>query len=79
MKTAISIPDPIFQSAERAARRLGISRSELYTTAVERFLRDHGDEAITKALNRVYGEERSGLDSVPERIRSASLVRDEGW
>lgn len=34
MKTAISIPDKVFRSADALARRLGISRSELYTTAI---------------------------------------------
>jgi hypothetical protein len=31
MKTAISIPDAIFAEAERLARRLEKSRSELYS------------------------------------------------
>ena len=34
MKTAISIPDALFQAAEDAAKRLAISRSELYVRAV---------------------------------------------
>ncbi|EIJ36932.1 hypothetical protein Thini_4454 [Thiothrix nivea DSM 5205] len=37
MKTAISIPDPVFQAAELFARHFGISRSELYTKAVEEY------------------------------------------
>ena len=35
MKTAISIPDEVFRSAERLAQRLGVSRSELYAKAVD--------------------------------------------
>jgi len=38
MKTAISIPNPIFNSAERAAKEPGISRSKLYTKAIKEFL-----------------------------------------
>jgi len=30
MKTAVSVPNDVFRAAERAAKRLGISRSELY-------------------------------------------------
>ena len=41
MKTAISLPDDLFQAVERLAKRLGVSRSELYRRAVRFFLRDH--------------------------------------
>ena len=41
MKTAISIPDPIFQAAEEAAARLSMSRSQLYTKAVAAFVEIH--------------------------------------
>jgi hypothetical protein len=33
LKTAISIPDQVFRRAEAAAKRLGLSRSELFTRA----------------------------------------------
>ena len=35
MKTAVSIPDHVFDAAERLAEKLGISRSELYQRALE--------------------------------------------
>jgi metal-responsive CopG/Arc/MetJ family transcriptional regulator len=38
MKTAISIPDQVFKSAEVLASRLGISRSELYAKAIEAYV-----------------------------------------
>jgi metal-responsive CopG/Arc/MetJ family transcriptional regulator len=38
LKTAISIPDNLFEAADKVARRLGISRSELYQRAIARFL-----------------------------------------
>lgn len=61
MKTAISIPDPLFERAELLARRFHISRSELYARAVERFVEAH-DEAITRAaLDAVYAEDASDL------------------
>jgi metal-responsive CopG/Arc/MetJ family transcriptional regulator len=34
MKTAISLPDELFESADALARRMGISRSKLFATAV---------------------------------------------
>lgn len=68
MKTAISLPDDLFESAEALAERLGMSRSELYATAVAEYLAKHRDEDITGKLNEVYTEEFSGIDP---QLRSA--------
>lgn len=46
MKTAISIPDPIFAKAEKAARNLGISRSEFFTRAVEKMMASLHDAEV---------------------------------
>jgi metal-responsive CopG/Arc/MetJ family transcriptional regulator len=56
MKTAISIPDDVFKKAEKLARRLGISRSQLYSQAVEKYVNKRRPEAITHAMNRVLDE-----------------------
>ncbi|MEE9295502.1 MAG: ribbon-helix-helix domain-containing protein [Phycisphaerae bacterium] len=79
MKTAISIPDPLFAAAERLAKRLGISRSELFQCAVKAFLREHKDEGLTQALDKVYGADRreAKLDHVLERLQLASLPKEE--
>jgi predicted transcriptional regulator len=53
MKTAISLPDEIFEKAERLARRLKKSRSELYREALAEYVARHDLEAITAAMNRV--------------------------
>lgn len=54
MKTAISLPDATFRRADVAARRLGLSRSELYVRALEAYLGPPTDEEITAALDAVY-------------------------
>lgn len=56
MKTAISIPDEVFRRAEQAAKRLGISRSELYTRAITGFLGLRRDRAITASYDEAFGE-----------------------
>ena len=56
MKTAVSIPDPLFAEAEKAARELNISRSKLVQTALEEFLQRRRDAAITEAINRSLAE-----------------------
>jgi len=78
MKIAISIPDPIFQAAEKAAKQLSISRSELFAKAVEEFVAVHCRIDVTEELNRVYSENPSGLESALSEMQSLSLDR-EPW
>ncbi len=79
MKTAISIPDALFEAAEKLAEKLGLSRSELYQRAVAQLLADQGDEPVTEALNQVYGPERESgrLDPVLQVLQSVSLGEDD--
>lgn len=53
MKTAISVPDAIYAEAERLARRLKKSRSQLYSEAVAAYLRRHDADVLTQAFDRV--------------------------
>ncbi len=78
MKTAVSLPDPLFSEAERVAERLGLSRSELYARAIARFVREHSGEAITDAINRALKNDPVTPDPVLARIQSRSLGADEG-
>lgn len=79
MKTAVSIPDALFDAAERLAKRLGVSRSELYQRAVHRYLTEQGDEVIRERLDRLYGGDTEGsrLDPAIEYLQNASLPGDE--
>jgi metal-responsive CopG/Arc/MetJ family transcriptional regulator len=51
VKTAISLPDETFQRVDRAAKRLGVSRSELFARAAENWLDGLEDDGITEAIN----------------------------
>lgn len=53
MKTAISIPDDIFEQAERLIRRAGRSRSEIYSQAIREYVARHSPDEVTEAMNRV--------------------------
>jgi metal-responsive CopG/Arc/MetJ family transcriptional regulator len=79
MKTAISVPHQVFEAAEQLAKRLGMSRSELYTTAVADFIERHGVQGVTERLNEVYGSdpELSKLDSVLQALQLKSMPKDE--
>ena len=61
MKTAISIPDKVFRSADSLAKRLGVSRSQLYATAITEYLFRHQSRKVTERLDRIYEEEDSSL------------------
>jgi hypothetical protein len=76
MKTAISVPDPVFRSAERLASRLGISRSELYSKAVAELVDKHRQDLVTSRLNEVYGEgsEDSSLDRAYALLQHGTLT-----
>tara|TARA_R110000782_G_scaffold65058_18_gene132518 strand:+ start:457 stop:696 length:240 start_codon:yes stop_codon:yes gene_type:complete len=78
MKTAISIPDPVFNTAERLAKRLGLSRSELYVRAISRYVEAHKNQKVTDLLNDIYDdEENQGLEQGFKRVQMKSINRDE--
>ena len=77
MKTAISIPDPIFQRAEDTAKKLGLSRSELYAKAVFRFIKDIGDDSITQRLDKVYTDEPSKLNESLSTMQSQTVFKEQ--
>ena len=62
MKTAISLPDDLFESADALAGRLGVSRSELYATALAEYVAKHRTARVTERLNAVYAAESSRTD-----------------
>ena len=78
MKTAISVPDDVFESADELAEELGVSRSELYSTAVAEYLAKHRARDITSKLNEVYAEQPSGLPPAVARAQARS-VGESGW
>jgi metal-responsive CopG/Arc/MetJ family transcriptional regulator len=77
VKTAISIPDPLFEEAERLSKRLRIRRSQLYAKAVKEYVEQHRSKAIKKALDEVYSTESSELDPVIARLQGEALGREE--
>ena len=77
MKTAISLPDSIFEEAEALARQLGVSRSELYTKALKAYLRKYNRNQMLNQLNKVYSEESSELDPVLAKLQFMSLPRED--
>jgi hypothetical protein len=78
MKVALSIPDELFESAETVGKRLGLSRSRLYATALADFLAKHRGRKVTDRLNAVYAAEESRLEPRARRLQGRSL-RHDSW
>ncbi|MGD1104458.1 MAG: hypothetical protein ABSA59_20620 [Terriglobia bacterium] len=77
MKTAISIPDPLFKEAERLTKRLRIPRSQLYARALEDYIQRQRSKGIKEALDEVYSTESSELDPVIAQLQAMALGREE--
>lgn len=70
MKTAISIPDDVFQQAENLARRIKKSRSRLFSDAIREYVARHSPNEVTEAMDRVIsevGEEKDRFVSLASR------------
>ena len=78
MKVAISVPDDLFVSAETVGKRLGLTRSRLYATALAEFIAKHRGRKVTDQLNRVYSTEDSRMESGLRQLQSES-IRDDAW
>ena len=70
MKTAVSIPDEVFEDAERLAKRLKKSRSEVYSLALSEYVARHGTNHVTESMDRAMDGIGVELDSfVPAASR----------
>ncbi len=79
MKTAVSIPDTVFYSAEKLAAQLGVSRSKLYAKALAAMVQSHSENVVTAQLNEIYGPEgeESSLDPEVVHLQSLSLPQEK--
>ena len=76
MKTAVSVPDDLFRLADETARRLRISRSQLYAKAIADFIERQNTKAITERLNQIYSRQVAKVDSGLHRAQMKSLGKD---
>lgn len=77
MKTAISIPDALFDRADEFARKFGKSRSELYRDALSEYLRRHDPIAVTSALDELTDALVPAPESWPAQAGRRTLRRSE--
>lgn len=59
IKTGVSIPRSLFEQAEAFAHRMNLSRSRLFSMALEDYLQRQRDRELLAQINEVYAD---GLD-----------------
>ncbi len=77
MKTAISIPDEVYEGAERLARRTKKSRSRLFSDALKEYLARHAPDEVTEAMNRACAEAGEAKDPFVSSATRRILERSE--
>ncbi len=70
MKTAVSIPDPLFAQADELATRLHMSRSELYANALRAFVEEHDEAKKRRVLDELYAAQPSELPAGAARAQA---------
>jgi metal-responsive CopG/Arc/MetJ family transcriptional regulator len=81
VKTAISIPDATFELVEERAAALGMSRSEFFARAAQRYLEELDDAALTGRIDAAI--ELLGVDESTDAVVAAGRRRlasdDDEW
>jgi predicted transcriptional regulator len=77
MKTAISIPNDLFDGAERLARRTRRSRSRLFTDALREYLVRHAPDKVTESMDQAIMEVGEGKDEFVSSVARRRLERTE--
>lgn len=77
MKTAVTIPDNIIKRADKLAKRRKISRSKLFTEAIESYLDEYDEDEITRKLNEFYEKNPATIDPAITKMAARSLPRGE--
>ena len=83
MKTAVSLPERLYKDAEKAAKSMGIPRSQLFAKALEEYISHHKRENVTEKLDETY--KKVNIDSRFSNIETASLesirelTKNDAW
>jgi metal-responsive CopG/Arc/MetJ family transcriptional regulator len=78
MKIAVSVPDDVFEEAERLARRTKRSRSEVYSRALAEYVARHAPDRVTEAMDRALAEIGEPADRFARSV-SRGILRRSDW
>ena len=77
MKTAISVPNEVFQLSEKLAKKLKVSRSAIFAMGVKKSAEEHDEDEIIAQINRVCEKVDTSVDPVLFQMAMLSLPKDE--
>ncbi len=80
MKTAVSVPNDVFEKAERLAKREGRSRSDVYSSALREYVARHSPDELTASIDAALAELGDAVMSDGfGRAASAAILRSTEW
>lgn len=77
MKTAISVPNDIFELSDKLAKKLKVSRSRIFAMGVEKLGEEFDDDEIIANVNKVCEKVDTSVDPVLFKMAMLSLPKDE--
>ena len=78
MKVAVSVPDRIFEAAERLAKQRKVPRSQIFAEALAAYVETRGSDEVTSKLNEIYAHEASVVDVGLVQAQNDSIDH-EAW
>lgn len=79
VKTAVSLPDDLYERAEQAAQQLGVNRSQLYARALIKYLQDIGPDPVTDRLNELAAEHAKERTALESSAAARSMIDSGSW
>lgn len=76
-KTAISVPNDVFELSEKLAKKLKVSRSQIFAMGVKKLGEEYDEEDIIASINKVCEEVDTSVDPVLFKMAMLSLPKDE--
>jgi len=77
MKTAISVPNDVFQLSEKLAKKLKVSRSAIFAMGVRKLAEEHDEDEIIAQINRVCEKVDTSLDPTVRQYQNRILQREK--
>jgi hypothetical protein len=77
MKTAISVPDDVFELSEKLAKKLKVSRSQIFAMGVKKLAEEYNEEELIANINKVCEKVDTSVDPVLFKMAMMSLPREE--
>lgn len=83
MKTAISVPDEVFEQVDAKSAELGVSRSEFFTRAARKYLDELESQSLTNQINEALAlagdDDSNAVAAAYGRMRIAELTEGDEW